>query len=174
MFDIGGSELLVIGVVALIVIGPKDLPVMFHTLGRFTAKARSMAREFSRAMSDAAKESGVDDLRKDLKGMTTSKGLGLDKVTEAVGKFEAWDPMKKSAAAVKEPTPKTSAGVKPATPGPMQTPRDGRAATRAMVEEATARQETARKTAEAAASPPADPPPPPPKPRKTPAKKSTS
>ena len=55
MLDIGWSELLVIGVVALIVVGPKDLPVMFRTLGRFTAKARSMAREFQRAMDDAAK-----------------------------------------------------------------------------------------------------------------------
>jgi len=44
-FDMGMSELLVIGVVALIVVGPKDLPGMFRTLGRFTARAKSMARE---------------------------------------------------------------------------------------------------------------------------------
>ena len=43
MFDIGWTELLLIGIVALIVVGPKDLPVMFHTLGRFTAKARGIS-----------------------------------------------------------------------------------------------------------------------------------
>ena len=50
MFDIGWTELMVVGVVALIVIGPKDLPDMFRTMGRFTAKARSMARDFQRAI----------------------------------------------------------------------------------------------------------------------------
>ncbi len=57
MFDIGWTELLVIGIVALIVVGPKDLPLMFHALGQFTAKARGMAREFQRAMEDAAEGS---------------------------------------------------------------------------------------------------------------------
>lgn len=96
MLDIGWTELLLIGIVALIVVGPKDLPIMFHTLGRFTAKARNMAREFSRAMDDAAKESGVGDVAKDLKDMTSARKLGLDKVQEAASKFEKWDPMKKS------------------------------------------------------------------------------
>ncbi len=96
MFDIGWTELLLIGIVALIVVGPKDLPVMFHTLGRFTAKARSMAREFTRAMDDAAKESGVADVAKDLKTMTSARNMGLDKVKDAATKFEKWDPMKSS------------------------------------------------------------------------------
>ena len=59
--DIGWSELLLIGVVALIVIGPEDLPKLFHTMGRITARARSMAREFTSAMEDAAKSSGLDE-----------------------------------------------------------------------------------------------------------------
>ena len=64
MLDIGWSELLLIGVVALVVIGPEDLPKLFHTLGRLTSRARSMAREFTSAMEDAAKASGLDDAAK--------------------------------------------------------------------------------------------------------------
>ncbi|MBM3611809.1 MAG: twin-arginine translocase subunit TatB, partial [Alphaproteobacteria bacterium] len=67
MFDVGWSELLVIGIVALIVVGPRDLPGMFRTLGQFTAKARGMAREFQRAMEAAANETGVKDMAKDLR-----------------------------------------------------------------------------------------------------------
>ena len=54
MFDLGWTELLVIGIVALIVVGPKDLPVLFRNVGRFVGKARGMAREFSSAMNEAA------------------------------------------------------------------------------------------------------------------------
>lgn len=94
MLDVGWTELLVIGVVALVVVGPKDLPVMFRTLGRFTAKARAMAREFSRAMEDAAKEAGVDEVARDLRNVTSKKSLGLDALEGAASKFEKWDPLK--------------------------------------------------------------------------------
>ena len=95
MFDVGWSELLLIGIVALIVIGPEDLPRMFRALGRITAKARGMAREFSMAMDDAARSSGIEDAAKslrDVKSMTSSKALGLDALDRAAEKFEKWDP----------------------------------------------------------------------------------
>ncbi len=95
MLDVGWSELLLIGVVALIVVGPKDLPHLFHALGRFTARARSMAREFSSAMEEAAKSSGIDDATdsiKDLKSLTSKKSLGLDALDRAAERFEKWEP----------------------------------------------------------------------------------
>lgn len=85
MFGLGWSELLVVGIVALIVIGPKDLPGMFRTMGQFTGKARMMAREFSRAMEQAADESGVKDVSKTLNAAANPKKFGADKIREATG-----------------------------------------------------------------------------------------
>lgn len=92
MFDIGWSELLVVGVVSLIVVGPKDLPGMFRTVGRFTGKARGMAREFQSAMNDAADSAGVADVAKDLKNVTSKKSLGLDQLDGVAKRFEDWSP----------------------------------------------------------------------------------
>lgn len=111
MLDVGWTELLLIGIVALIVVGPKDLPHLFHALGRFTAKARGMAREFSSAMEDAAKGSGLDEATKslrDVKNMTSKKSLGLDALDRAADRFEKWDP--------KRPTPRKTALPDPAAP----------------------------------------------------------
>lgn len=101
MFDLGMSELLVIGVVALVVIGPKDLPELFRSLGKFTAKLRAMGREFSRAMEAAADEAGVKDVAKDLKAVTSPRSLGLDAVKDAADKFQKWDPLKNAATPTK-------------------------------------------------------------------------
>lgn len=117
MFDIGWSELLLIGVVALIVIGPEDLPKLFHTLGRITSRARSMAREFSSAMEDAAKASGLDDAAKTLKdvnALTSKRALGLDALERATERFEKWDPLSPKDEAMRPgPMPDPSAPLPP-------------------------------------------------------------
>lgn len=97
MFDIGWTELMVIGIVALIVVGPRDLPEMFRQLGRFSGKLKSMAREFSRAMEQAANESGMKDAVRDLNAITDPKSTAMNSVKGAVDKFEKWDPMKNAA-----------------------------------------------------------------------------
>ena len=99
MFDLGWGELLIVGVLALIILGPRDLVGMFRTLGRMTGKVRRMANEFKRAMEDAADEAGIKETADSLKGMTNPSKMGLDKLGEAADKFEKWDPTKPSKAA---------------------------------------------------------------------------
>ncbi|WP_420567055.1 Sec-independent protein translocase protein TatB [Thalassovita sp.] len=98
MFDLGWTELLVIGIVALIVVGPKDLPGLFRTVGRFVGKAKGMAREFSRAMEDAADDAGVKDISTSIKAAANPAQFGLDKVKEATKDvtdgLTQWDPTK--------------------------------------------------------------------------------
>jgi len=80
MLDLGWTELLVIGIVALIVVGPKDLPGMFQAIGRFVGKAKGMARDFSRAMNDAADQSGVGDIQKSFKAASNPMKTAMDEV----------------------------------------------------------------------------------------------
>lgn len=139
MFEIGWTELMLIGIVALIVIGPKDLPDMFRTMGRFTAKMRSMARDFQRAMDQAAKETGVNDIAADLKAATSAKSMGLDAVKDAASRFEKWDPMKPAtkpgiaAVPVAEPAPTIHAAA-------TQTLADAQAAKKAIATQAAEKQ----------------------------------
>ncbi len=87
MFDLGWTELLVIGIVALIVVGPKDLPILFRRVGQFVGKAKGMAREFSSAMNDAADDSGMREMsssiNKSLKAATNPVGTAMDGVKSA-------------------------------------------------------------------------------------------
>jgi sec-independent protein translocase protein TatB len=70
MFDIGWSELLVIGVVALIVIGPKELPATLRTLGQWMGKVRRMAGDFQDQFREAMREAEIADLKKEVDEMT--------------------------------------------------------------------------------------------------------
>jgi sec-independent protein translocase protein TatB len=75
MFDIGWSELLLIGIVALVVIGPKDLPKVLRSLGTMMSKVRSMASEFQGQFQDAMREAELSDLKKEAEKLAaTAKG----------------------------------------------------------------------------------------------------
>ena len=75
MFDIGGGELVVIGIVALIAIGPKELPTVLRTVGRYMGKIRRMSSEFQGQFQEAMREAEMADLKKhadDLKSSFTN------------------------------------------------------------------------------------------------------
>ncbi|MEE2922031.1 MAG: Sec-independent protein translocase protein TatB [Pseudomonadota bacterium] len=66
---IGFSEILLLGLAALIIVGPKDLPMMMRRVGQFVGKGRAMAREFQAAFEDIARQSELDELRKEIEDL---------------------------------------------------------------------------------------------------------
>lgn len=87
---IGGSELVLIAVVALIVVGPKDLPKLLRQLGRFVAKMRSMADEFRTSFDDMARQSELDDLRKEVEALRSGNVTSpvIDDIREDMRRIE--------------------------------------------------------------------------------------
>ena len=67
--EVGALEYLIIAIVALIVVGPKDLPVLLRKLGQFVAKLRGMASEFRASFDEMARQSELDELRKEVEAM---------------------------------------------------------------------------------------------------------
>ncbi|MEZ5878392.1 MAG: Sec-independent protein translocase protein TatB [Tepidamorphaceae bacterium] len=66
MFDIGWSEMLVLAVVTILVVGPRDLPRMLRTVGQVVGKARRLVGDFQKQFNDALKEADLDDVKKSI------------------------------------------------------------------------------------------------------------
>jgi len=80
MFDFSWGEVLLIGAVALIVIGPKDLPATLRTVGRTIGKVKRMASEFQGQFNEALREADLDKVRKDVAGMNKAASSGFNPV----------------------------------------------------------------------------------------------
>jgi len=91
MFDLGWTELLLIGIVALIVVGPKELPVLFRKAGQFVGKIKGMAREFSRAMNNAADDVGVSDISSTIRSAANPLKSSVDAVKNAATDYTSYD-----------------------------------------------------------------------------------
>src|SRR6516162_4177561 len=91
MFEIGWSELLLIAVVALIAIGPKELPTVLRTLGQWTSKLRRMASEFQSQFQEAMREAEMADLKKQVDEMTSQAQsyASFDPVSEVKRELES-------------------------------------------------------------------------------------
>ena len=85
---IGGFELVVIGLVALLVVGPKDLPMLMRRVGQMVAKARAMANEFRSSFDEMARQSELDDLRKEVEALRTGQGAMYPLGAEADAAFK--------------------------------------------------------------------------------------
>ena len=72
---IGGGEYLVIAIVALLVVGPERLPLLLRKLGKIVAKARGMANEFRSSFDEMARQSELDELRKEVEALRTGQGM---------------------------------------------------------------------------------------------------
>ena len=113
MFDISWTEFVLIGIVALIFIGPKELPAVMRTIGQYTRKVRSMAADFQNQFQEALREAEMADLKKqvddmahDIKHYDPLKDVRSD--VEAIGKD-----IEKPAAPPTEPLPVAEAAAGP-------------------------------------------------------------
>ncbi len=79
--SLGFNEIVILGVLALVVVGPKDLPLLFRKLGQWTAKLRGMAQEFRTGFDELARQAELDELRKEvdaLRRTTSLQEIGRD------------------------------------------------------------------------------------------------
>jgi len=114
MFDIGSGELVVIGVVALIAIGPKELPGVLRTVGQWVARARRMAGEFQSQFNEAMREAEMADLKKSFDEVSdAARGITSGNVLGATTK-DIEDAFKDSTA-VTPPAPSEPVHPEPAT-----------------------------------------------------------
>ncbi len=114
MFEVGWTELLVIAVVAIVVIGPKDLPRVMRMVGQWTGKMKRMAREFQGQFNEALREAELEDVRKDVEAI--AKIDPLADVREGLAK--ASDDIKKST----DVSAPAAATTPPETPAPVPEP----------------------------------------------------
>lgn len=108
MFDIGWGKIVIIAVIALIVIGPKELPAVLRTVGQWMGKIRRMAAEFQGQFQEAMREAEMADLKKH-----------VDTITEATRDIGSFDPLataRKDIESAFEDKPAATSSDMPATP----------------------------------------------------------
>ena len=94
MFDIGGLELLVLAVILIVVVGPKELPGMLRVFGRTMAKVRGMAAEFRGQFDEALREAELDEVRKTVADVGKGVNTGVNKLNPKTAMREAMQPFK--------------------------------------------------------------------------------
>jgi sec-independent protein translocase protein TatB len=111
MLDLSWGEIMVVGAVALIVIGPKDLPKALRTLGNTVGKVRRMAGEFQSQFAEAMREAELDDVRKQIQG-----------VNDSVGSLNPIENIRSELKSAVDGTGSTAAQARPTESAPLPTP----------------------------------------------------
>jgi sec-independent protein translocase protein TatB len=120
--SLGFNEILILGVLALIVIGPKDLPLMLRKLGRWMAKLRGMAQEFRTGFDELARQAELDELKREVEALrrTTNLNSLANEITKPLPTLEDYAGVKKSPSALdgrtNPPAPDQTESPHPPTP----------------------------------------------------------
>jgi sec-independent protein translocase protein TatB len=135
MFDIGWTELVVIAVVAILVIGPKDLPRAMRTVGKYSGKMKRMARDFQNQFNEALREAELDEVKKEVQSIAkidpmadlkkdlakTEAGIKSDLAKPANGADTEMKALTADTGTV-EPEPAVEAKIEPEVDVPARTP----------------------------------------------------
>ncbi|MDF1734569.1 MAG: Sec-independent protein translocase protein TatB [Minwuia sp.] len=119
MLDLGWTELLVIGILTILIFGPKELPVVFRTVTQWLGKARSVAREFQRTVDDMARETELDEIRKAAKNAASDMNTMVDPTGSMEGLFDDPDTQKSKSKSQPQSMPHTP------RPETVRNPSDG-------------------------------------------------
>ena len=103
--SLGFQEILLLGVLALVVIGPKDLPLLLRKLGRWTARLRGMAQEFRTGFDELARQAELDELKKEVEALrrTTNLSSLANEITKPFATLEDYAGLSKPAPASPQP-----------------------------------------------------------------------
>ncbi|PCI88347.1 MAG: twin-arginine translocase subunit TatB [Hyphomicrobiales bacterium] len=133
MFDIGWTEIMVIVAVAVIVVGPKDIPKMLKTVGKYLRKAKTMMRDVRRQVEEVADISELKQLKEDAENLTKdlTKDMGVDSFDDPM---KVSTPTPKAESAIPDPT---FAEAKPATKAKPKTTAKAKAKAKTAVKKTT-------------------------------------
>ena len=121
MFDISWSELLILGIVTLVFVGPKELPTLMRTLGRYAGVVRRHATEFKSQFDAAMREAELDSMREEVEKMQTSINNEVMRAKTGIddaGKLARVDPPSAATNATLEQRSETSKILAPPMPAP--------------------------------------------------------
>jgi sec-independent protein translocase protein TatB len=111
--SLGLNEIIILGILALVVVGPKDLPLLFNKLGKWTAKLRGMAQEFRTGFDELARQAELDELKREVQALrrTTDLNSIARDLTKPLPTLESYAGIAPPTPAVPERLPETPAPV---------------------------------------------------------------